>query len=317
MIIPELFHYVTIALVVAINSFGVGLGEGITSKAALKAINTQPQARNDITRIAILGMALIETAAIMGVTVAIILLINTHALTQTSYASIASLGVIGAVCFSGFSIGIVSAFPAREACLAVARQPFLAQQIFRFILITQSIIQTPIIFGFIIAILIKGQAPAANSLTDSIRLIASGLAIGIGSIGPSIGLASFAKAACQGLGINRESFNKLLSFTFISDAIIETPIIFALIISLILLTTTIIDNDVEKSIAMLSAACCMGFGTIGAGISSGQTAATACKQIALNPDHHAILSKISMFSQGLIDTCPIYALLIALMLILT
>lgn len=314
--LAEFLHYLTVALVVAINSLGVGIGEGITSSAALDAINTQPTARNDITRIAILGMALIETAAIMGITIAIMLILSTSDITQSVYASIASLGVAAAICLPGFAIGLVSAFPAKEACFAVARQPFFAQRILRFMLITQSIIQTPIIFGFIIAMFIKNQALVATSLPDSIRLVASGLSIGVGSIGPAIGLAQFAKTACRGLGINRESFGQLLSFTFISEAIIETPIIFALVISLLLIVSNIEPDNILKSIALLSAACCIGMGTLGAGISSGRTASAACHQIALHPKQHATLSKISMFSQGLIDTCAIYALLISLLLIL-
>lgn len=313
--LADFFHYGTIASVVAINSLGVGIGEGLTSSAAVDAINLQPEAKYDISRTAILGMALIETAAIMGVTISFILLLGTRETAYPLCAGIADLGIAIAISLPGFAIGIVSALPAREACFAIARQPFFSQRILRFMLLTQSINQTPIVFGFIIAMFINNQAASCISLTNSLRLLATGLCIGIGSVGPSIGLALFSRIACKGLGINRKAYNKLLSFTLISNAIIETPIIFTLIVSLMILFTTDTSDAFIKGIIFLSSASCMGIGTIGVGISSGITAASACHYIAKNPDLHPTLSRISMFAQGLIDTFAIYALLIALLLL--
>lgn len=314
--LSELLHYLTIALSVGINSIGVGIGEGITSSAAIEAINIQPSAKNEIAGIAILGTALIETAAIMGVSISIILLLFTKQNAQGSFSGLAEVGIALAICLSGFIIGLVSALPAQQACYAVARQPFFSEKILRFMLITQSIIQTPIIFGFIIAMFIRNQALTADSLPTALQLVASGLCIGLGTTGPAIGLARFAESAVRGLGINRQAYPKILSFTFISEAIIETPIIFALIISILLILTPLGAKPMLSSIAMLSAGLCMGLGTIGAGISSGRTSAQACHQIALKPHLHGRISKISMFIQGLIETCAIYAFLVALLLII-
>ncbi len=313
--VSDLLHFGTIALTVGINSIGVGLGEGLTSRAALKAMDQQPSAQNDIARVAILGTALIETSAIMGVTIAFFLLLGNPSPTRSHAANIAEVGIALSICLSGFVIGLASSFPAREACLAIARQPFFADKILRFMLITQSIIQTPIIFGFIIALFIRSQAPGVETIPQSLMLIAAGLCIGLGSIGPAIGLAIFAKNACRGLGMNRKAYNTLMSFTFISQAIIETPIIFALTIALMFVfyatTPTLL-----TSIAWIAAAFCMGIGTLGPGIASGKTAASAVHQIALHPEQYSSISKVSMFAQGLIDTCAIYTFLIAILLIL-
>lgn len=311
-------HYGTIASVVAFNSLGVGIGEGLASGAAVDAINLQPQAKYEISNTAILGMALIETAAIMGVTIAFILLLGRELPVNPLYAGIADLGIAVAIALPGLAIGIASALPARESCLAIARQPFFAQRIKRFMLLTQSINQTPIVFGFLIAMIINTQASSSTTLTQALQLFATGLCIGIGSIGPSIGLALFSQMACKGLGINRKAYNKLLSFTLISSAIIETPIIFALVVAIMILVAPGLGFNEQgiKGIALLSAAVCMGMGTISVGISSGRTAAAACHQITKNPDLHPVLSRTSMFAQGLIDTFAIYTLLIAILLIL-
>jgi F0F1-type ATP synthase membrane subunit c/vacuolar-type H+-ATPase subunit K len=312
-----IIHHVTIALTVAINAVSVGIGEGIAGSAALKALNTQPGARSEITKIAILGMALIETAAIMGVSIAMILLL-TPGKTPDIYFSLSEIGIAAAICVPGFFVGLVSARPTQAACMAAARQPFFAEKIMRFMLISQSLIQTPIVFGFIVAMFIKSQAVSIDTLAEALRLIASGVCIGFGSIGPALGMSSFARTACEAIGTNRNCYNQLLTFTFISEAIIETPIIFSLVVAMLLLssTTTTSTHPLLSGIAMLAAAFSIGIGTIGPGIGSGGIAASACKQIAAHPEHYGLMSRLSMFGQGLIDTCAIYALLIAIMLIL-
>lgn len=313
----EFIHYLTIALVIILPVLGLGLGQGITSIMALRAINQQPSARGEITRTVVLGVALIETAAIMALFIALMLLAQTNAHQADWHVSLAKIGIALAICVPGFVLGLASAFPAGAACMAVARQPFLGQKINRFMLITLSLIQTPIIFGFVIALGIAGQLDSVETLRDSLRLIGAGLSIGLGSIGPALGLAAFAKAACTALGVNRNAYNKIFSFTLISEAIIETPIIFALVISMMLtfLVPAAQSENLLEGIAFICAAFCTGIGTVGPGLSSGRTAASACTQIALYPEEYSALSRASMFAQGLIETSAIYAVLVGFALI--
>ena len=315
--IAEFIHFGTIALTVAANAVAVGIGQGLTSSAAIEGINVQPAARNEVVKAAILGMALIETAALMGTFMSVLLLLQTRNNTHAPYSSFAELGIVFAICCSGFVLGIVSALPARAACMAIARQPFFAQQITRFMLITLSLLQTPIIFGLIVALFIRGQASTIETMRDSLRLIAAGLCIGLGSIGPAIGLAYFSEAACKGIGINRAAYRSIFSFTLISQAIIETPIIFALIVSvsLLFLVPTMAHENMLDGITLLAAGLCTGIGTLGPGISSGRTATEACKQISYNPELYGTLSRISMFAQGLIETSAIYTVLISFLLL--
>jgi len=158
-----------------------------------------------------------------------------------------------------------------------------------------------------------------HSLPESIRLIASGLAIGLGGIGPSIGLALFAQQACQSVGINPHAYAQLFSFTLISQTVIETPIIFSFVVSLALLFVgSIPGSDAMaflQALIYIAAALSIGLGTYGVGISSGKTAATACHQIALRPDMYDVISRVSLLAQGLIETGVIYAILISFILI--
>lgn len=313
----EYIHATIVALTTGINAISVGIGQGRVSKAAIEAMNQQPSARNDINRAMIMGLALIETVALMGIFVSIMLLWRAHESAGNPYATIAEIGIAFAICSSGMVLGFVSSLPAQAACRAIARQPFFSWEIIRFMMVSLSLLQTPIIFGLIVSLLIQNQAASVNTMRDALRLIASGFCIGVGSIGPAIGLALFGQKACQGLGVNRHAYRQIFSFTLLSQAIIETPIIFSLVISfaLLLLVPSVCCENIVDGIALLAAGLCTGIGTLGPGLSSGRTARTACEQITHNPESYGSLSRISMFAQGLIDTSAIYALLISFLLL--
>jgi F-type H+-transporting ATPase subunit c len=314
----EFLHFGAIATSIACGSISVGIGQGLISWNALKGINRQPAAQEGIMRVAIIGMALVETVAVLGLLVSILLLFYTSQTSGDTFANYAEIGIIAAMGITSLAIGIASSIPAQAACHAVARQPFFAQRISGFMLMTQVVTQTPIISAFLVSLFIQNQAASIITLTDSLRLIASGLCVGLGSIGPAIGLSMFAKAAVNGLGKNIKAYDKLLSFTFISEALIETPIIFCLLVSITLLfavpyatTENIIDG-----VIFLAAALCTGLGTMGTGISSGVTAAAACTQISNNPESDNILSRTSILAQSLIETIILYSVILSLLMIL-
>lgn len=310
-----LLHYGTIAFAVALNSVSVGIGEGMTSLAALNALTLQPSAENEISKTFILGMALVETAAVIGLTIALMLLSPLQNVENLAYIHYAEIGIAFAICLSGGIIGIASSFPAQYACRSVARQPFFAQKIQGLMLLTQSLMQTPIIFAFIVALFIKNQMHIAVTMGGSLRLMGSGLCIGLGSIGPSIGLALFSKQVCESVSINRKAYQQLLSFTLISEALIESPLIFALLVSLLLLQVRAQEPMIVSSITLFASALCMGLATLGPGISSGRIAAKACQRIALEPSYYGSLAKTSLFGQVMIETGAIYGLIVSFALI--
>lgn len=314
----EFLHYGVIASSIAFSSISVGIGEGLITWSALSAINRQPAARDDIMRVAIIGMTLVETVAILGLLISILLLLYSNIGATSCFSNYAELGIAFAMGITGLVIGLASAVPAQAACHAVARQPFFAQRISGFMLMTQVLIQTPMISAFLVSLFIQGQSDAATTMSDSLRLIASGLCVGIGSIGPAIGLSSFSKAAVTSLGKNIKAYDKLLSFTFISEALIETPIIFCLIIAIILLFAiprAAVNNDID-GIIFLAAGLCTGLGTLGTGISSGKTAAAACIQIGNDPGAYNVLSRTSILAQSLIETVVLYTIILSLLMIL-
>ena len=118
-------HFITIAVSTVCAALGVSIGQGFTSRAAFKAIERQPAAYNEIARTHLLGLALIETGAILGLLISFLLFF----LPPTTYAAaLAEIGMAIAISIPGLTIGLASAMPAYEAMNAVARQPFLAKK---------------------------------------------------------------------------------------------------------------------------------------------------------------------------------------------
>jgi len=307
-----LFHYGTLGLTIAATSVGAGIGEGMAGVAAIKALDRQPHSYNDILRLSIITTALIETTAVIGLFIAMMLLLGTPK-EPAAYTFIAEIGIGFALCFSGLVIGIASGFPAQEAIFALARQPLMAPKILGFTIITQALVQTPIIAGFVVALLIKNFALTADTLPEALRLIAAGLCVGIGGIGPSIGLARFAQQASRALGLCKEAYERILSFSLVSQTLIETPLIFALVISLIIffVIPPLDDTQLLTGIGTLAAALAAGLGTLGTGISSGAVAGAVCEKLATDETAKA-LPRTSMFAQALIETTTIYAILVSL-----
>lgn len=70
--------------------------------------------------------------------------------------------------------------------------------------------------------------------TESIKLLAAALAIGIGSIGPSLGIGILAAKAMEAIGRNPEAAPKINTAMILTAAFCEAIAIYALVIALII-----------------------------------------------------------------------------------
>ena len=70
---------------------------------------------------------------------------------------------------------------------------------------------------------------------EAVKLLAAGLAIGLGAIGPGIGIGLVASGALQALGRNPDARGVIMSNMFVAIAFAEALAILALVVSLILL----------------------------------------------------------------------------------
>ncbi len=70
---------------------------------------------------------------------------------------------------------------------------------------------------------------------EAVKLLAAGLAIGMGTLGPGLGIGLVASGALQALGRNPDARGLIVTNMFVAIAFAEALAILALVVSLILL----------------------------------------------------------------------------------
>jgi F-type H+-transporting ATPase subunit c len=70
---------------------------------------------------------------------------------------------------------------------------------------------------------------------ESARMIAAALAIGIGAIGPGIGIGLLASKGLEAIGRNPEASSKIQTLMILAIAFTEAIAIYALVVSLMIL----------------------------------------------------------------------------------
>lgn len=316
MIQPELLHYLAAILPILLGALGAGIGLGIASLGVEEAMTRQPTGHAQSFRALIIGLALIESGAIVALVTSLLTLFSRNAHTTFPYA-FAELGMSLAVGCSAAAICIASSFVVKAAAQAISRQPLFAPKTITFMLISQSIIEAPVIFAFITALLIRNQLTPNISLPEALRLFSSGLVIALGCIGPSIGQALFSSAACKSIGINTRIYNKIFPYALLNQAVIETPMIFCLLFSFLILFKPITGAALTiLPIKYLIASCTMSIGALGPAIGIGVVASRSCYHIALEPSSYTVIARATLLAIAFIESSVVYALIIAMLLII-
>jgi F-type H+-transporting ATPase subunit c len=70
---------------------------------------------------------------------------------------------------------------------------------------------------------------------QTMKMLAAALAIGLGALGPGLGIGILAYGALQAVGRNPEATNQVQTTMFIAIAFAEAIAIYALVVALILL----------------------------------------------------------------------------------
>jgi F-type H+-transporting ATPase subunit c len=74
-----------------------------------------------------------------------------------------------------------------------------------------------------------------GSIVDALRLLGAGLAIGLGAIGPGIGIGILMAGALQAMGRNPDASSNIQTNMILGVAFAEAIAIYALVVALILM----------------------------------------------------------------------------------
>lgn len=147
------------------------------------------------------------------------------------------------------------------------------------------------------------------------KILAAGLAIGLGAIGSAIGEGYVAMKAVQSLGRQPHASSKIVRTMIIAQAITETAAIFALVVSLLLLFSNNDSGTMTKAIALLATGIAIGFGTIGSGFGAGLPGGSAVEGLGRNPENSDKLLINMIVGQAVTQTSTIFALTVGFILL--
>ncbi len=314
MIDPIFFRYIGISFAIFLAGLGTAIGQGMAGSAYSFSMIRQPLGSDIGLRAMIIGLALSETSSILTLVTLMIMLFSGPI--PTFGGGLAELGIGLLMGITSAVVSFASAMVVKNAANSISRQPFFGQKILTFMLIVQTIIEAPMIFAFLISLMIKLKTANVLSVSQGIILLAAAMVCALGSIGPSIGQAIFASSACKALGFNKKIYSKIFSFSLLNQAIIETPILFSLLLSFMFIyKANFFYTPSISIIAVIAALISIGIGSFGAGISNGRVAAAACSELVINPEAYGALFATSLAAHALIQASVVYCLIVAMFII--
>lgn len=227
------------------------------------------------------------------------------------------LGAIG----SGWGIG----YSVVGAARGMARQPSYAG-LFRTMLIGQAAASTPSIFAFVISLVLfinygQGTLAAPDSYAQAAAYIAAGLCIGFGSFGSGAGNGIVASDALEGIARTPSQDSTITVMMLVAQALGQTPVLFAFVVSLILLGDIPgvrqfgVGDEFYQACRMLGAGLCMGLGAVGPGIGSSQAGGMYCRSLADSPKQASVLRNTYLVGASISQSTSLYAFVVALVLL--
>jgi len=312
----SLAAFVGAGLCIGLGAIGAALGEGYTAGLANEALCQNTEKSGDILKNMLVGQAIAESAAIFALVIAVLLLfMDMPSNTYLTAAALAGAGI--SMGFGAIGSGIGSGFPGGQCCLGISRQPSVASKLTTNMLIGSAVCQTPAIFSMVVALMLMfmdfGNMPLLPAWA---ALLGAGFSTGLAAIGSGIGGGLAAGESCSGISRNPETLGQITTTMLVGQAVSQTPSIFGLLVSFILMFKTFPEtSSIAVAMALLSAGICMGLGGIGPGIGNGITAQGAVKWVSRNIEAAGELTRIMLVGQAVSQSTAIYAMVISLVLI--
>jgi F0F1-type ATP synthase membrane subunit c/vacuolar-type H+-ATPase subunit K len=229
------------------------------------------------------------------------------------------LGAGFALGFGGIGAAIGMGMAAGSANIAMMKQPEVSGGVLRTMLISQAVGGSPSIFALVIGLLILflPQSGSMSGMLLASAMIGAGVSTGLGCLGSGWGCGYPAAAACEGVARNPRKSVGLTSTMIVSQAVTQSPSIFAAVISLILLFVPLSVEGIAGVGIALGAGLAMGASAFGPGIGCGLTAGGAIEGLGAWPKSQGVTFRNMLIGQAVCQTPAIFGMLIAFIMIFT
>lgn len=136
------------ALAIGLTWLGVTFGEAIVAKESLDVLGKNPDLSPVLKKITILGIALVESAAIYGLIVALLIAFADNITVWTAIASGLAIGI------PWFAAGWGEGLIVKSALGAILRNPGAEKEIMNNMILFIALVESAAIYGLIVSLLI-------------------------------------------------------------------------------------------------------------------------------------------------------------------
>ncbi len=237
--------YLGAGIAVGVSSIACGIGEGFIAGKTVKALSLQPKASDHLYRAMFIGQAVTETGGIFALVVGLLLLFSGFATEEAGWFAVAALLGAGiAIGLGSLGPGFGAGYSGGFASESIGRQPTMGNQIVGNMLVGQALSQTSNIFALVISLLLLYSTPHQSEFTTqsiykiimkSIAFLAASITIGLGTLGPGMGIGLVAARTNKMLGRFPRNRSHLIRTMFVGAAVTESTAIYSLVISLLLI----------------------------------------------------------------------------------
>ena len=218
------------------GAIGSGIGSGYPAGEACLGISRQPAVTSQLTTNMLIGSAVCQTPAIFSMVVALMLMFIDFGNAPLNPTWAAFLGAGLSMGLASIGSGYGGGLAAGASCEGIARQPQTTANVTTIMLVGQAVSQTPSIFGLLVSFILMFKSfPESSALSASMALLAAGLCMGFGGIGPGIGNGMTAEGAVRWVARNVEHAGDLMRIMLVGQAVSQSTAIYAMVISLVLI----------------------------------------------------------------------------------
>jgi F0F1-type ATP synthase membrane subunit c/vacuolar-type H+-ATPase subunit K len=224
------------ALCMGVVAGVVGAASGTVVAQALGGMARQPHEAGKIFSLMMIAQMLLEAPMVFMFIIAF--LIKGWVTVDISLLYAAQL-MGGSVIFAAGCIGpaIGQARFCRAVCQAAGLNIGLFSRLFSFSFIVQAMIETPVIFALLVSLMMMLMTPVATVPLVEFASVCLGVVcgIGMGSAGAAIGSGRAAARAALSMAAVAEQASSVARLAIFCQAIIDTAVIYSLIISVLLI----------------------------------------------------------------------------------
>lgn len=311
----SILHFLAIVVAGTFCSIGTSIGQAIAVSGFDEGVSRQPSASSKITKMLFYGMFLIEGSFILSFIFSFMIFFRP--IDTVNFAvGLAELGAALAITISASFVGIAVGKVAQTACIMVSKIPDDENRIQFLLIILLTLIDTPVFFTFTIGLFVLNGLVADLPLNVGYKLFSAAIAVGLGSVGPSLAQMIFAPAALRAVFKDPSKAYELTNFVIITEALIETGALFSFMIAILLVFKKINPiMDVSMiGLVLIVAALVVSIGSISASMGIGRVGKKAVVAMADDFSMYGTLFKTSFLAQVFIETCGLFAFIVSLVL---